>query len=202
MLLLIDNFDSFTYNIVHAVQEQDIEVLVKRNNKLTVRECLEINPDFLLIGPGPGTPKNSGISPALIKEYMGKIPVFGICLGMQLIAEMFGGKVIQSTRGPMHGKTSKIYHVNSKAFSNLPQGFTATRYHSLIVDRATLPSCLEVTAETEEGQIMGLAHKDYAIEGVQFHPESVISECGFLIFNNFLHTFTEIRNLKKGLITC
>ncbi|ADI38893.1 para-aminobenzoate/anthranilate synthase glutamine amidotransferase component II [Waddlia chondrophila 2032/99] len=187
MLLLIDNFDSFTYNIAHAIGLQGVDVQVRRNNKLTIEECLEIDPDFLLIGPGPGTPKESGISSSLIREYMGKVPIFGICLGMQLIAEMFGGKVVQSSFGPMHGKTSRIYHNNDRAFNNLPQGFKAVRYHSLIVNRSQLPACLEVTAETEEGEIMGLAHKNYPIEGVQFHPESEISDCGSQLFNNFLN---------------
>lgn len=152
-----------------------------------------MSPDFLLIGPGPGTPKDSGISLKLVKEYMGKIPILGICLGMQLIAEMFGGQVIRSPRGPVHGKTSRIYHSNSRLFHQLPQGFSATRYHSLIVDHSHLPACLEITAETEHGEIMGLAHKGFAIEGVQFHPESVISECGRQLFNNFLN---------KGLLSC
>ncbi len=199
MLLLIDNFDSFTFNIVQAIQKLDIEVIVKRNNKLTLKEYLALNPDYLVIGPGPGTPKDSGISSALIKESMGKIPILGICLGMQLIAELFGGQVVQSPLGPMHGKTDRIFHKSTGAFNNLPQGFLATRYHSLVVDRTRLPPCLEVTAESEKGEVMGLSHKHFPIEGVQFHPESVLSECGTQLFENYIHTNV---TPQQGILSC
>ena len=199
MLLLIDNFDSFTFNIAHAIQKQEIEVLVMRNNAITIKECLDIKPDYILIGPGPGTPKDTGISPLLIKQFSGILPIMGICLGMQLIAELFGGTVKESPNGPMHGKTSRIYHSNKGVFSGLNQGFLATRYHSLIVDRKTLPSTLEITAETEEGEIMGLTHKHYLIEGVQFHPESILTQEGDRLFSNYLHTPL---NHEQGLLTC
>lgn len=191
MLLLIDNFDSFTFNIVNAIQKHNVEVQVVRNNAMTPEECLELEPDYLLIGPGPGTPKDSGISSLLVKQLMGTIPILGVCLGMQLIAEIFGGKVIQCKTGPMHGKTSRIYHSNQGVFSGLDQGFLATRYHSLVVDRESLPPCLKVTAETESGEIMGLAHEHYPLEGVQFHPESILTQDGDKIFDNYLNTITE-----------
>lgn len=201
MLLLIDNFDSFTYNIVHAIEKQGVDVHVVRNNTISVEGCLEINPDSLLIGPGPGTPKDSGISPLLIKQFKESIPILGVCLGMQLIAELFGGQVIQSPTGPMHGKTSRIYHTNKGVFSDLEQGFVATRYHSLVVERCSLPDNLEITAETEDGEIMGLAHKDFPLQGVQFHPESILTQEGDKLFSNFTDRISLFYQ-QQGLLTC
>lgn len=184
MLLLIDNHDSFTYNLVQAFQMLNIQVQVVRNQALSVPECEGLNPSLLVISPGPGNPSQSGISIPLMQHYTGRIPILGVCLGHQCLAELYGGKVIRAKR-PMHGKTSPIYHDDKGVFKDLPQGFKATRYHSLIVERATLPSCLEITAETEEGEIMGLRHKNDSLEGVQFHPESVLTEHGLTLLKNF-----------------
>lgn len=176
-VLLIDNFDSFTYNIVQAFQMLGAEVQVVRNHALSVQECLNLNPKAVVIGPGPGDPSHAGISLNLIRAVAGKVPLLGICLGHQAIAEAFGG-VVQRADLPMHGKTSSIYHDGQTLFQALPQGFKATRYHSLIVDRSTLPAELAVSAETENGEVMALRHQHYAIEGVQYHPESVASQYG------------------------
>lgn len=186
MLLLIDNFDSFTFNIVHALQKLQVEVCVRRNNAITIEECRKLDLDYLVIGPGPGNPKQCGISFSLINEFQGSIPILGICLGMQLIAEMFGGSVKRSSYGPMHGKTSRIYHNNLGLFHELAQGFEATRYHSLIVEKDHLPNFLEITAETDKGEIMGIKHKELSIEGVQFHPESILTTEGEKLLKNYL----------------
>jgi len=184
MLLLIDNHDSFTYNLVQAFQMLNIQVQVVRNQALSVKECEGFNPSLLVISPGPGNPSQSGLSIPLMQHYAGRIPILGVCLGHQCLAELYGGKVIRAKQ-PMHGKTSPIYHMNSGVFTNLPQGFNATRYHSLIVERETLPCCLEITAETAGGEIMGLRHKKHSLEGVQFHPESVLTEHGLTLLKNF-----------------
>lgn len=185
MLLLIDNFDSFTYNLVQSFERLGVDVVIKRNDALTVEQCLTLKPAAIVVGPGPGTPSQAGISNALIHASAGRIPLLGVCLGHQGIAEVFGGDVVRA-KYPMHGKLSQIHHNNTGMFKGLPQGFSATRYHSLVVKRETLPACLEVTAETAEGEIMGLRHRDYRIEGVQFHPESVLTECGDLLLENFI----------------
>lgn len=185
MLLLIDNFDSFTFNIVQAFQQLGQEVIVIRNQALTPQKCLELKPEYLVIGPGPGNPSGAGISKACIKIMSGRIPILGICLGHQAIGEVFGGKTIRAKR-PIHGKLSSVYHQNKGVFQGLPMGFKATRYHSLIVDKESFPEVLEVTAETAEGEIMGIRHKQFPTEGVQFHPESIATEAGQLIFSNFL----------------
>lgn len=184
MLLLIDNHDSFTYNLVQAFQVLGCQVQVVRNQALSVDECEGLNPSLVVISPGPGNPRESGISMDLMRHYAGRIPILGVCLGHQCLAELYGGTV-KRAKAPMHGKTSAIYHQNVGLFSNLPQGFLATRYHSLIVERSSLPSCLEITAETGDGEIMGLRHRFYDIEGVQFHPESVLTEHGLTLFKNF-----------------
>jgi para-aminobenzoate synthetase component 2 len=185
MILLIDNFDSFTYNLVQCFEGLGFNICVKRNDAITVQECLNLKPDCIVIGPGPGIPSRAGLSNSLISACTGKIPLLGICLGHQGFAEVFGGEVIKANY-PMHGKISPIYHKGLGMFKDIPQCFLVTRYHSLIVKRSSLPSCLEVTAETAEGEIMGLRHRDYQMESVQFHPESVLTEWGSQLLQNFL----------------
>lgn len=186
MLLLIDNFDSFTYNLKQYFQMLGADVKVIRNDALTVTQCLELHPSRVVISPGPGTPADAGISKNLIRACCGKIPLFGVCLGMQAIAEVFGGRVIRSDQ-PTHGKTSAIKHQGCGVFRNLPDNFQATRYHSLIVERTTLPKSLQISAETAKGEIMGLYHRDFLVEGVQFHPESILTEGGLKLLENFLY---------------
>ncbi|MDR0270162.1 aminodeoxychorismate/anthranilate synthase component II [Paenibacillus sp.] len=185
MILVIDNYDSFTYNLVQYLGELGEEVKVFRNDEIDIQGIEELAPDHILISPGPCTPNEAGISLATIKYFKGKIPIFGVCLGHQAIGQAFGGDVVRAER-LMHGKTSPILHHGSSVFEGLPSPFTATRYHSLLVERSTLPGCLEITAETEEGEIMGLRHKEYPIEGVQFHPESIITDYGHQMLRNFL----------------
>lgn len=192
MLLMIDNYDSFTYNVVQYLGELNAEVVVMRNDELSLAELEALQPERLVISPGPRTPREAGISLAAIETFAGRIPILGICLGHQSIAHAFGGRVVRARR-VMHGKTSMIHHNNSGVFAGLKNPFRATRYHSLVVDRDSLPDCLEVSAwtETETGEmdeIMGLRHRDLPIEGVQFHPESVLSEQGHDLLRNFLHT--------------
>ena len=163
-------------------------VHVLRNDHLTVKDSIAQKPDYIVVGPGPGTPQGAGISKSLIDACAGKIPVLGICLGMQAIAEVFGGAVIRA-QTPMHGKTSNIHHSNEGVFTGLPNPFLATRYHSLVVDRQQLPLCLKVTAKTVEGEIMGLRHREFPIEGVQFHPESILCRDGYKLLSNFLESY-------------
>lgn len=185
MLLVIDNFDSFTYNLVQYFGRLGVEQRVVRNNAITVDEALALNPDRILISPGPCTPSDAGVSCDIISAFAGKKPILGVCLGHQAIGQVFGGKVI---RAPylMHGKTSPIFHRNTDIFAGMPNPFTAARYHSLLVERSTLPDCLEITAETEDGLIMGLRHKTMPVYGVQFHPESFATENGISLLENFL----------------
>ena len=185
MLLVLDNYDSFTYNLVQYLGELGAEMQVHRNDQITVSRIDRMNPDRVVISPGPCTPKEAGISVPLIKKMAGKVPILGVCLGHQAIGEAFGGKVL---RAPylMHGKTSRIHHDRKTVFKNLPQNFTATRYHSLIVERESLPDELEISATTPDGIIMGLRHKKYKIEGVQFHPESILTVSGKNLLRNFL----------------
>jgi anthranilate synthase component 2 len=190
MILMIDNYDSFTYNVVQYLGELKADVKVVRNDELTVEQIRELAPEKIVISPGPCTPNEAGISLAVIKEFAGKIPLLGICLGHQSIGQAFGGKVIRA-RAVMHGKTSPIYNKNVGVFSGLNNPFTATRYHSLIVEKESLPDCLEITAwtQTEAGEvdeIMGLRHKSLAVQGVQFHPESILTEHGHQLLKNFL----------------
>ncbi|NGX42586.1 MAG: Aminodeoxychorismate synthase component 2 [Chlamydiae bacterium] len=187
MLLLIDNFDSFTYNIVQALEMLEVEVLVVRNNARTADEFFALNPQLLLIGPGPGGPAQAGISKKLINRFDGSIPILGVCLGHQCIAEAYGASIVRAAKGPKHGKTSEIIHQGVGVFSGLPQRFLATRYHSLVVDRNSLPAHIDVTAETADGEIMGIRHRNYPIEGVQFHPESILTEAGMQLFRNFIN---------------
>lgn len=192
MILVIDNYDSFTYNLVQYLGELGEEVTVRRNDEIDLQGIEDMQPDHILISPGPCTPNEAGITLALIEQFKGIIPIFGVCLGHQAIGQAFGGNVIRAER-LMHGKTSPIHHNGQSVFTGLPSPFTATRYHSLIVERDSLPDCLEITAETEEGEIMGLRHKQYAIEGVQFHPESIITDHGHQILRNFLNPKTEVQ---------
>ncbi len=185
MLLVIDNFDSFTYNLVQYFGQLGVEQKVYRNNAITVEEALELNPDRVMISPGPCSPNEAGVSLEIIAAFAGKKPLLGVCLGHQSLAQHFGGKVVRAER-LMHGKTSPIKHRNTDIFKDLPNPMEATRYHSLIVERASFPDCLKITAETEEGEIMGLAHKELPIWGVQFHPESLATEEGIKLLENFL----------------
>lgn len=185
MILVIDNYDSFTYNLVQYLGELGEEVKVHRNDEITIEEIEKMAPDHILISPGPCTPNEAGISLEVLHHFKGIIPIFGVCLGHQAIGQAFGGNVIRAER-LMHGKTSPIHHKGTSVFEGLESPFTATRYHSLIVERESLPDCLEITAETEEGEIMALRHKEYPIEGVQFHPESIITDHGHTMLRNFL----------------
>lgn len=185
MILVIDNYDSFTYNLVQYLGELGETVEVRRNDEIDLAGIETLAPDHILISPGPCTPNEAGISLAVIDHFKGSIPIFGVCLGHQAIGQAFGGNVIRADR-MMHGKTSEMHHHGTSVFAGLPSPFTATRYHSLIVERSSLPDCLEITAETAEGEIMGLRHKEFAIEGVQFHPESIITDHGHQMLRNFL----------------
>lgn len=185
MLLMIDNYDSFTYNIVQYFEQLGQEVQVHRNDKISLEEIENLQPERLVISPGPCSPEEAGISVAAIKHFAGKLPILGVCLGHQSIGHAFGGTVLRSAT-LMHGKTSPIIHNSTDLFTGLPNPFQATRYHSLIVERPTLPDCLEVTAWVENGEIMGLRHKELPIWGVQFHPESILTECGMDLLKNFL----------------
>ncbi|NGX54120.1 MAG: Aminodeoxychorismate synthase component 2 [Chlamydiae bacterium] len=185
MLLLIDNYDSFTYNIAHAFEELDESVVVVRNDVSTAPACFDRHPDYLVIGPGPGSPENSGISRACVERGLGSLPILGICLGHQVIGELFGGRTVHAKRA-MHGMTSPILHNNRNLFHGLPQGFTATRYHSLILARESFPVELEITAWTESGEIMGFQHRSELLFGIQFHPESIATPEGILLLQNFL----------------
>ncbi|MBW7477430.1 aminodeoxychorismate/anthranilate synthase component II [Paenibacillus oenotherae] len=185
MILVIDNYDSFTYNLVQYLGELGEEIVVKRNDEIDLDGIASLAPDHILISPGPCSPNEAGISLALIERFKGEIPIFGVCLGHQSIGQAFGGDVVRADK-LMHGKTSEMLHDGKTIFEGIPSPFTATRYHSLIVKRETLPDCLEISAETAEGEIMGLRHKEYPIEGVQFHPESIITENGLALLRNFL----------------
>ena len=185
MLVMIDNYDSFTYNLVQYLGELGEEVKTFRNDEISVAEIEALNPDRIMLSPGPCTPDQAGISLAAIAHFAGKIPLFGVCLGHQSIGQAFGGKVIHA-KSIMHGKTSEIEHTNVGVFRDLPNPFTVTRYHSLVVERDSLPDCLEITAWTADGEIMGLRHKELEVEGVQFHPESILTEHGHALLKNFL----------------
>ncbi|MEW9672703.1 aminodeoxychorismate/anthranilate synthase component II [Ammoniphilus sp. 3BR4] len=185
MILMIDNYDSFTYNLVQFLGELGEELKVYRNDKITLEEIEELSPDHIVISPGPCSPNEAGISLQVIEKFSGVIPILGVCLGHQSIAQAFGGKVIRSER-LMHGKTSPVFHDGKTIFSGIPSPYTATRYHSLIVERSSLPDCLEISAWTEEGEIMGLRHKTLLVEGVQFHPESIITDYGKELLKNFI----------------
>lgn len=185
MLLMIDNYDSFTYNIVQYFGELGEDVRTVRNDEITLEQIADMNPDRICISPGPKSPKDAGVSVDVLKAFKGKKPILGVCLGHQAIGEAFGGKIIRAKQ-VMHGKTSKIAHTGEGVFKGLPSPFTVIRYHSLAIERASLPACLEVTAWTDDGEIMGVRHKEFDIEGVQFHPESILSEHGHAMLKNFL----------------
>lgn len=188
MLLMIDNYDSFTYNIVQYFAELGQEVVVRRNDDITLAEIEVLQPEYLVIGPGPCSPKEAGISVAAMQYFAGKLPIMGICLGHQTIGEAFGGKIIRA-QTLMHGKVSPVYHHHRGMFKDLPYPVTCTRYHSLVIERASLPDCLEITAWTDDDEIMGVRHKTLPIEGVQFHPEALLTEHGHDMLNNFLVEF-------------
>jgi anthranilate synthase/aminodeoxychorismate synthase-like glutamine amidotransferase len=185
MILMIDNYDSFTYNLVHYLGELGEKVLVFRNDKITLEEIGRLNPDMVVVSPGPCTPKEAGISVDLIREFAGRIPILGVCLGHQSIGYAFGGNIVRAKR-LLHGKTSQIYHDGKGIYDGVPNPFEATRYHSLLIEKESLPNKLEVTAWTDEGEIMGVRHKEYLIEGVQFHPESILTKHGKDILKNFI----------------
>jgi len=185
MLLMIDNYDSFTYNLVQYLGELGQEVKVVRNDAIDLEGIAALAPSRIVISPGPCTPREAGISVSLIREFAGKLPILGVCLGHQAIGEAFGASIVHAGR-VMHGKTSDIRHTSIGVFDGLPSPFRATRYHSLAIERASLPECLEVTAESEDGEIMGVRHRKHALEGVQFHPESILSEHGHALLKNFL----------------
>jgi anthranilate synthase/aminodeoxychorismate synthase-like glutamine amidotransferase len=186
-ILLIDNYDSFTYNLVQAFLVLGAEVDVRRNDAITVDEALALGPTHLVISPGPGTPRDAGVSMRMIQSFSGRIPIFGVCLGHQSLVEVFGGKVVRAAR-LMHGKVSPIQHDGTGLYAGMPQDFAAGRYHSLIAEPDSIPSVLEVTARTAEGEIMGVRHRSLPIEGVQFHPESVLTPDGPILMGNFLKT--------------
>jgi len=185
MLVLIDNYDSFTYNLVHYIGELGAECFVVRNDKISADEVLEKKPQAIVLSPGPCTPNEAGVCLDLVKAVDGKVPILGVCLGHQAIGQSYGGTILRADE-PMHGKLSTISHRDKGVFAGLEKKFEVTRYHSLIIERATLPDCLEITAETEDGIIMGVQHKDVPVHGVQFHPESIASENGHRILANFL----------------
>jgi para-aminobenzoate synthetase component II len=188
---MIDNYDSFTFNLVQYLGELGEELIVKRNDEITISEIEELNPQFLMISPGPCSPNEAGISMEAIEYFAGKIPIFGVCLGHQSIGQVFGGDVVRAER-LMHGKTSEINHNGETIFKNMENPFTATRYHSLIVKKETLPDCLEVTAWTDENEIMALRHKTLPIEGVQFHPESIMTSFGKDLLRNFINQYKKL----------
>jgi anthranilate synthase/aminodeoxychorismate synthase-like glutamine amidotransferase len=182
---MVDNYDSFTFNLVQYFGEMGANIIVKRNDKITIAEIKKMKPDKIVISPGPCTPLEAGISNEVIKTFAGQIPILGVCLGHQCLGYVFGGRVVRAKR-LMHGKTSLIYHDGKTIFKNLPNPFEATRYHSLILERETLPPSLTISAETKEGEIMAVRHREYLVEGVQFHPESILTREGKKLLQNFL----------------
>jgi len=185
MLLMIDNYDSFTYNLVQYFGELGQEVRVFRNDQITLAEIGAMEPEYIVISPGPCSPAQAGVSVPVIREFAGRFPILGVCLGHQSIGAAFGGTIVHAKQ-LMHGKTSAIHHAGAGVFRGLPEPLTATRYHSLAIERASLPDCLEVTAWTDDGEIMGVRHKQQAVEGVQFHPESILTQHGHALLKNFL----------------
>jgi len=195
MILMIDNYDSFTYNLVQYLGELGEELRVLRNDAITIAGIARMKPDCIVISPGPGRPEDAGVSCAAIKRFAGKIPILGVCLGHQAIGHVFGGRVRRAKR-LMHGKTSPVYHDGENLFKGMPDPFTAARYHSLLVDRKPFPKALKLTAWTEEGEVMGVRHREYPVEGVQFHPESIMTQDGKLLLKNFLTLAREWRRRR------
>ena len=185
MILVIDNYDSFTFNLVQYLGELGAEMRVYRNDKITVEEAVALNPEKVLVSPGPCTPKEAGISCDIVREFGPRLPLFGVCLGHQAVGDVYGGNVVRADR-LMHGKTSPMIHEGKSVFKELPSPFDATRYHSLIIERESIPECLEITAWTAEGEIMGVQHKEHPVHGVQFHPESILTVEGKKLLQNFL----------------
>ena len=185
MILVIDNYDSFTYNLVQYLGELGADLVVYRNDQISLEDIADIAPEKIVISPGPCTPNEAGVSVALVQHFAGEIPILGVCLGHQSIGQAFGGKIVGAPT-IMHGKVSEIHHSGESIFQGLPEPFIATRYHSLVVQRDSLPDCLEITAETDDGVIMGLRHRDMAVDGVQFHPESILTGEGKNLLQNFL----------------
>lgn len=200
LLLLIDNYDSFTYNLVQYLGEMGEEVRVFRNDALNCSQIAALQPEALLLSPGPCTPNEAGICLEAVRFFQGRIPILGVCLGHQVIGQAFGGEVVRAER-LMHGKTSLVYHDGRTIYKNMPNPFVATRYHSLILKRETLPSCLEISAETDRGEIMGVRHREFLIEGVQFHPESILTEGGKTLLRNFLNIVREKTPAGKSKCT-
>ncbi|MDF2531923.1 MAG: aminodeoxychorismate/anthranilate synthase component [Clostridia bacterium] len=188
MILMIDNYDSFTYNLVQYLQMLKQELVVRRNDSMTIKDIEDLNPDMIVISPGPCTPNEAGISLALVNAFKGRIPILGICLGHQTIGQAFGAKVVKAIE-PVHGKVHEIQHYNKGVFQSLNNPLRVTRYHSLVLDKASLPDCFEVTAETKAGEIMGVKHREYPIEGVQFHPEAILTEQGMALLDNFIKLY-------------
>lgn len=197
MLLMIDNYDSFTYNLVQYLGELGEEVMVIRNDEITLEAVQQLNPAGVVISPGPCTPDEAGISMDLIKRFSGKVPILGVCLGHQSIGQAFGGRIVHAKK-VMHGKISPVFHDGKGIFQGMPNPFTATRYHSLVIERSSIPDCLEISAWTEDGEIMGVRHRTLPVEGVQFHPESVLSEHGHQLLGNFLQG-NHIQQPSSGL---
>ena len=185
MILMIDNYDSFTYNIVQYMGELGADMLVERNDQISIEEIEALNPKKIVISPGPCTPDKAGVSVAVIKHFAGKVPLLGVCLGHQSVGAAFGGEIIKAGK-LMHGKTSEVRHDGKTLFKGLPNPFTATRYHSLVLNRKTLPDCFEITAESDDNEIMGIRHKELSVEGVQFHPESILTTHGKDLLKNFI----------------
>lgn len=191
MIFMVDNYDSFTFNLVQYLEELGEDLVVQRNDQTTLDGIKTLNPEYIMISPGPGNPSEAGISLEVIKTFSGVIPIMGVCLGHQSIAQAYGGDVVPAEQ-LMHGKTSDIYHDGKTIFKGLPNPFQATRYHSLIVKRETLPDCLEVSAWTENGEIMAIRHSELPLEGVQFHPESILTSCGKELLKNFVHCYRKV----------
>ncbi|MEK5174511.1 aminodeoxychorismate/anthranilate synthase component II [Heyndrickxia sp. FSL W8-0496] len=193
MILVIDNYDSFTYNLVQYIEQIGIEVKVVRNDQIAIGEIEQLNPEFILLSPGPGNPDHAGICIEVVKHFFHKIPILGVCLGHQVIAQAFGGKIIKAKR-PMHGKTSFITHDGKSIFAGLENSFKVTRYHSLIVEEKSLSQDLDITAKSEDGEIMGIRHRQYKVEGIQFHPEAILTENGLKMLQNFFQPNEKVLN--------
>lgn len=196
MLLIIDNYDSFTYNLAQYLAELGAEVLVERNDALTLNDIKAARPEGIVLSPGPGRPEGAGITAGVISSFSGRIPILGVCLGHQAIGSAFGGAVVRAEK-VMHGKQSLIHHDGRGVFRDIPSPFTAIRYHSLVVERQSLPECLEISAWTEEGEIMGIRHRLINVEGVQFHPESILTDHGYTILKNFLDGCGQVNNFRE-----